>query len=136
MMIPQLPPSLLLLAMSAYHTLGATDCFNRTVGPRTKPADSTQRISAGIDCTTTHNDCSLDTGGWLTLNATLNITTTYADKIYDAIHQSLDEDFNKTLTGWVTNSTMKINQGQKGYVGFTADMRCYDRCHGGRLYRR
>lgn len=47
------------------------------------------------------------------------------DKVYDAIHQSI-ENFNATLTGWMTNSTMKINQGQKGYVGFTPHMRCYD----------
>ncbi|KAL8727005.1 MAG: hypothetical protein Q9181_005862 [Wetmoreana brouardii] len=117
----------LLPLLSAYTCRAATDCFAQVGDYYTKPAIITHRVSIGIDCPKSdrNSTCPLQTGGYVTDSAILNITTSSTPKIFDAIRQKTDKPFYDTITGSVTNSTVQVDAGTVGYWGWTVTLRCY-----------
>ncbi|KAL8706616.1 MAG: hypothetical protein Q9201_000363 [Fulgogasparrea decipioides] len=117
---------LLLPLLSAYTCRAATDCFTQVGDYYTKPAITTHRVSIGIDCPDSdrNNTCPLQTGGYVTESAILNITTNSTPKIFDAVRQKTGKPFYDTITGSVTNSTVQIEAGKMGYWGWTVTLRC------------
>ena len=126
-MISHLQLRLLLLAIPTYNVLAATDCFTQAGDTYNKPANSTHRISAGVDCTDSKNNatCPIEAFGYVAESATINVTTASTLKIYDAIRQSTGKPFNSTIIGTVSNSTSDISHGEVGYEGFTANLKCF-----------
>lgn len=108
--------------------MAAMDCFIQAGEPRTKPAASVHRVSAGVDCSLSPNPattCPLQSGGYVTESATLNITTSVASKVYDAIRDATGRPFHDTITGSVANFTVQVKHGLVGYRGFTAYLNCF-----------
>ncbi|KAL8636850.1 MAG: hypothetical protein Q9226_009198 [Calogaya cf. arnoldii] len=109
-------------------TLAATDCFTQVGESYTQLADSDHRISDGIDCTRTSagSTCSIQSGGYVTEKATVNITTKSEAKVYDAIRHPTGNPFYQSVTGTVGTVTYTVGSGQQGYSTFTSYLRCYE----------
>ncbi|KEQ73367.1 hypothetical protein M436DRAFT_63677 [Aureobasidium namibiae CBS 147.97] len=78
-------------------------------------------ISKGITCPSSQN-CSLDTGGWVTDGRTLNISDQASAKsIYETISKVVDLDFKEPQTYEVTTiqDAFKIGNSTSAYVVFT-----------------
>ena len=120
--------SFLLLALSACSVKAATDCFTQVGNATIKPAGVNHRVSVGADCrdgSSKDPSCNLESSGYVTEPATLNITTDSSTKIYDAVRQKVEKPFNDTLTGGVSGVSYNIHSQTAGYIGFTTTMRCY-----------
>lgn len=82
-------------------------------------------VSSGVVCTGGIK-CTMVMGGYVTVDRTLNISTTAADDIFATIVSSINEPFNTSITGSISNGTFSITPNQTAgyYVGFTPSMRC------------
>ncbi|KAL8852463.1 MAG: hypothetical protein Q9221_002693 [Calogaya cf. arnoldii] len=109
-------------------TLAATDCFTQVGDTYTQTAESNHRVSVSIECTRMSADftCSVQSGGYVTEKATVNITTKSEAKLYDAIRHATGNPFYQSVTGTVGTFIYTVGSGQQGYSAFTSYLRCYE----------
>ncbi|KAL8992740.1 MAG: hypothetical protein Q9188_007507 [Gyalolechia gomerana] len=108
--------------------MAATDCFTQVGDTHTVPANSAQRVSAGIDCPTSERNitCPLQVGGFLKESPTLNITTDSKDKVFHAVRQATNGTFDDPVIGSVSNFTYPVEPGAMGFYAFTPTLVCYE----------
>ncbi|KAL8852455.1 MAG: hypothetical protein Q9221_002685 [Calogaya cf. arnoldii] len=123
--IQSLYPLLLLLVSES---MAATDCFTQVGELYTKSANKTHRISVGIICPPSEKNfsCPLKHEGFIEEAGTLNITTQYPDKIFEAV-QTPDRltPFSSSTKGLGPKGIYKVQSGTAGWYGFTVKLGCY-----------
>lgn len=104
----------------------SADCFRQEGDSYTTPTNHSDPISVGVTCSTAENkNCTIESGGFLNAQRTLNVNTTDPAEIFDAIGKAVNTDFKEFLYGRVPNVSRTVGPGSNGYIGFTVYLRCY-----------
>lgn len=104
----------------------SADCFKQQGKKYTRPSDGASRISAGLACPeSTKTYPPLAWGGFVYANSTLNVTTSDASMVYNAVTQATGLKFAEFIYGSVGNGTYYVQPGQIGFMDFTGYNLCY-----------